>query len=169
MKYIYTYLWITPVFILLQVLVLNNIQFINFINPLAYLILIITLPQETEKWFLLIYAFLIGISLDLFEGNIGINASSLVFIAFLKPYLQKMIIPKNSIDEKDKLNLKILGIKTFSIYAFAIIFIHNLFLFLLEHFTSSGILFLILKIIASTIVTYIIILILQLFTLKTKE
>ena len=169
MKHIYSYLWIAPLFVLLQVLFLNNIQFVSYINPLVYLILIITLPQDTKKWFLIVYAFFLGILLDLFEGNIGLNSSSLVFIAFLKPYLHKVLIPKNLIDEKDKLGLQNLGIQTFSIYALIIIFIHNSFLFLLEHFSSLSILLLLLKVISSTVVTFIIILIFQLFTFKTKE
>ena len=169
MKHIYSYLWMAPLFILLQVLFLNNIQFDNYINPLVYLILIITLPQNTEKWFLIIYAFSLGMFLDLFEGDIGINSSALVFISFLKPYLHKVFIPKNSIDEKEKLGLKNLGIQTFSIYALTLIFLHNSFLFLLEYFSSSSILLLLLKVILSTVVTFIIILIFQLFTFKTKE
>jgi len=169
MKHIYSYLWIAPLFVLLQVLFLNNIQFVSYINPLVYLILIITLPQDTEKWFLIVYAFFLGILLDLFEGNIGLNSSSLVFIAFFKPYLNKVLIPKNLIDEKDKLGLKNLGIQTFSIYALMLIFIYNSFLFLLENFSFSPILPLILKVVLSTIVTFIIILIFQLFTFKTKE
>ena len=169
MKHIYSYLWIAPLFVLLQVLFLNNIQFVSYINPLVYLILIITLPQDTEKWFLIVYAFFLGILLDLFEGNIGLNSSSLVFIAFLKPYLHKVLIPKNLIDEKDKLGFENLGIQTFSIYALTLILIHNSFLFLLENFSFSPILPLILKVGLSTVVTFIIILIFQLFTFKTKE
>jgi len=169
MKHIYSYLWLAPLFVLLQVLFLNNIQFVSYINPLVYLILIISLPKDTEKWFLIIYAFLLGILLDLFEGNIGLNSSSLVFIAFFKSYLHKVLIPKNLINEKNKLGLKNLGIQTFSIYALTLIFIHNSFLFLLENFSFSPILPLILKVVLSTIVTFIIILIFQLFTFKTKE
>ncbi len=169
MKHIYSYLWLAPLFVLLQVLFLNNINFVSYINPLVYLILIITLPQDTEKWFLIIYAFFLGVLLDLFEGNIGLNSSSLVLISFFKLYLTKVLIPKNSIDEKDKLELKKLGIKTFSIYALILIFIHNLFLFLLEKFSFSFILPLLLEIILSTIITFIIILIFQLFRFKTKE
>lgn len=169
MKHIYSYLWIAPLFVLLQVLFLNNIQFFSYMNPLVYLILIITLPQDTKKWFLIVYAFFLGILLDLFEGNMGLNSSSLVFIAFLKPYLYKVLIPKNLIDEKDKLGLKNLGIQTFSVYALTIIFIHNSFLFLLEYFSSSSILLLLLKVIASTVMTFIIILIFQLFSFKTKK
>tara|TARA_B100000700_G_C14791500_1_gene736105 strand:- start:110 stop:610 length:501 start_codon:yes stop_codon:yes gene_type:complete len=162
-----------PFFILVQVLFLNNIWFTkDHINPLLYLILVISLPQNTEKWFLIIYAFSLGILLDLFEGNIGMNSSALVFISFLKPYINKIIIPKNYIDEKDKISLKSLGIKTFSTYAFTIIFIHNCFWFLLEHFSFASILeiwLLLIGIISNSIVTFIIILIFQLFTFKTKD
>jgi rod shape-determining protein MreD len=169
MKDIYTYIWVAPLFILLQVLFLNNIYFLSYINPLVYVILIITLPQNTEKWFLLIYAFILGFSLDILEGNLGLNSSALVFLSFIKPYINKVLIPKNLIDEKEKLNLKILGIKTFSVYALSLIFIHNSFIFLLEHFSTINLFYLILKIILSSVVTYIIILIFQLFTFKTKE
>ena len=169
MKHIYTYIWLAPLFILLQVLILNNINFLSYINPLVYVILIITLPQNTEKWFLLIYAFILGFSLDLFEGNIGLNSSSLVFLAFIKPYINKILIPKNSIDEKEKLNLKILGIKTFSVYALVLILIHKTSIFLLEHFSTINLFYLALKILLSSVVTYIIILIFQLFTFKTKD
>ena len=169
MKNLTTYLWLVPIYILIQILLLNNIQFISYINPLVYLVLIIALPQNTEKWFIILYAFLIGILLDLFEGNIGLNSSSIVFIGFITPYLHKVLIPKNSIDEKDKLNLQVLGIKTFSVYAMSVIFIHHTFLFTLEHFSSSGIIFLLFKILLSSIITFIIILIFQLFTFKVKE
>lgn len=165
----YKYLWVVPSFILLQVLVLNNIQFVNYINPLVYILLLITLPQDTEKWFFIIFSFILGILLDVFEGNIGLNASSLVFISFLLPYLHKVLIPKNSVDEKDRLSLKILGGRIFSVYAISVIFIHNLFLFFLEHFSTSGFFFIILKVVLSTIVTFIIIFTFQLFTLKSKE
>jgi len=169
MNDIYKYLWVVPSFILLQVLVLNNIQFVNYINPLVYILLLITLPQDTEKWFFIIFSFILGILLDVFEGNIGLNASSLVFISFLLPYLHKVLIPKNSVDEKDRLSLKILGVRVFSVYAISVIFIHNLFLFFLEHFSTSGFLFIILKVVLSSIVTFIIIFTFQLFTLKSKE
>ncbi len=169
MKNLYSYLWLIPLYTFLQVLILNNIQFINFINPLVYLIIIITLSQDTERWFILFISFILGIMLDVFEGNIGMNSSSLVFIGFLLPYIQNGIIPKNTIDEKEKLNLNNLGIQTFSIYSFTIILIHNLFFFILEHFSLENILFVILKVICSSIVTLIIIIIFQLFLSNQKD
>jgi hypothetical protein len=87
----------------------------------------------------------------------------------MKPYINKILIPKNSIDEKEKLNLKILGIKTFSVYTLVLILIHNSCIFLLEHFSTINLFYLVLKILLSSVVTYIIILIFQLFTFKTKD
>ena len=69
----------------------------------------------------------------------GLNSSSLVFIAFVIPYLHKFLIPRNSIDVKDKLNLQVLGLKIFSIYALSVIFLHHTFLFALENFSINGI------------------------------
>ncbi|MAO72270.1 MAG: hypothetical protein CMD02_07195 [Flavobacteriales bacterium] len=169
MQKLTTYLWLAPIFVLIQILLFNNIQFFRYINPLVYLILIITLPQDTEKWFIILYAFFIGILLDLFEGNMGLNSSSLVFIAFVIPYLHKFLIPRNSIDGKDKLNLQVLGLKIFSIYALSVIFLHHTFLFALENFSINGIIFLLFKVLLSSIITFIIIIIFQLFTFKVKE
>lgn len=169
------YGWYVPLIMLIQILFLNNIHLGGgylseyFMPPLIYLIIIITLPQDTEKWFLIFYALWSSLLLDIFEYNPGVNSSSLVLIAFLKPYLEKVFIPKNSIDEKDKLNLQILGLRVFSSYSLSLIFIHNLFLFLLEYFSFSNIFYLIIKIILSSIITYIVIIILQLFSYKRKE
>ena len=160
---------------LIQVLFLNNINLGGgplseyFMPPLIYLAIIITLPQETEKWFLIFYALSASLLLDVFENNIGLNSSSLVFLAFIKPYMEKVLIPKNSVDEKESLSLQVLGIQNFSVYSFFLIFLHNLFLFLLESFSSSDVLYMIIKSLVSSIVTYFVIIILQLFMYKRKE
>jgi len=168
MNHLYKHILLLPIFVLVQVLILNNILFSTYINPFIVLSLIIVLPQNTEKWFLIIYAFLIGLSLDLFEGSLGLHSSAMVLIAFLKPQIEKISIAKNSVDEKDDLNLQILGLKTFSVYSFLFIFTHHTFLFLLEHFSLSfGMLFV--KIILNSIITYVLISIIQLFGFKQKK
>ena len=53
--------------------------------------------SKNFRWFILIYSFVLGISLDILEGNIGLNASSLVFTAFITPYIQKITISDHKI------------------------------------------------------------------------
>ena len=160
---------VTILIILLQILFLNNINLFGYINPFLFLVLLIKMPEEIPKWSVLIYSFFIGIFLDIFQGNLGLHSSSLVFITYLKPYLYKIIIPAKSIDEKDYFTLQKVGLQVFSIYTFIIILIYNSILFLLEYAYQIDITFILIKIILSSIITFIIILIYQIFNYKIKS
>ena len=169
MRSSYSHIISTMIFILLQVLFLNNINLFGYINPFLFLVLLIRIPEENPKWSILFYAFLIGIILDIFEGNLGVHSSSLVFIAYLKPYLYQLVIPAKSIDERDYFTLQKVGLKNFSTYSFIIIFAHNSLLFMLKHSYQIDITFVFMKIVLSSIITFIIILIYQLFNYKIKD
>ena len=70
-----------------QVFILNNLQFGGFINPFVYILFILLLPFETPKWFLLVIAFILGFTIDLFFHTPGIHASATVFMAFFRHYV----------------------------------------------------------------------------------
>ena len=160
-RYYVKYIWLLPVFVLLQVLVLNEILFFTYINPYLYLALIISLPLKTPKWFLLIYAFLLGFSIDLFSGSLGFHSTATILIAFIKPFISKITIPHNILGDTDEITLKKIGNKAFITFSLFLIFIHNSCLFITEHLNINLALFG--KIIASSLVTLIIVLITQLF------
>ena len=153
-----------PVYVLIQVLVLNEILFLSYINPFLYIILILVLPYNTPKWFLICYAFLLGISIDIFSGSLGFHAFSTVLIAFLKNTITKITIPHNIVDENDELIMQKIGPKSFLTFTFLLSFIHLSSLFFLEHLMLDF--KIILKIFLSSITTTIIILITQLFFYK---
>ena len=41
----------------IQVLVLNNVLFMNYINPYIYILFILLLPFDTARWLLLVLSF----------------------------------------------------------------------------------------------------------------
>jgi rod shape-determining protein MreD len=141
--------------------VLNEVLFSSYINPFLYVLLIITLPLRTPKWFLLSYAFLLGFSIDLFSGSLGFHSTATVLIAFVKPLISKITIPHNILAETDEITLKKIGSKSFITFSLFLIIIHNSCLFITEHLSFNLDLFG--KIIASSVVTLIIMLITQLF------
>ena len=104
-KYFIKYLGLIPLFVLLQVLVLNEILFFAYINPYLYLTLIISIPLKTPNWLLLFYAFLIGFLIDLFSGSLGFHSTATVFIAFIKIGLAKITIPYNILEDMDEITL----------------------------------------------------------------
>ena len=155
------YLGLLPFYVLLQVLVLNEILFSAYINPFLYVVLIISLPLKTPKWFLLSYAFLLGFSIDLFSGSLGFHSTATILIAFVKPFISKITIPHNVLAETDKITLNKIGSKAFITFSLFLILIHNSCLFITEHLSVNLALFG--KILASSVVTLIIVLITQLF------
>jgi len=160
-KHFIKYLGLLPFYVLLQVLVLNEVLFSAYINPFLYVLLIISLPLKTPKWFLLVYAFLLGFSIDIFSGSLGFHSTATVLIAFLKPFISKITIPHNILGDSDEITLKKVGPKSFITFSLFLILIHNSCLFIIEHLSFnlalSG------KILASSVVTLIIVLITQLF------
>ena len=165
-KHFIKYLSLLPLFVLLQVLVLNEILFFSYINPYLYLALILSLPLKTPKWFLLLYAFLLGFFIDLFGGSLGFHSTATVLIAFLKPAISKITIPHNILEVNDEICMNKIGNKSFIMYSLILLLFHNTVLFLLEHLSFS---FSILgKIIASSFFTLILILMMELFKTKKK-
>lgn len=165
-KVLIKYLIQLPLFVLLQVLVLNEVLFLSYINPYLYLVLIINLPIKTPKWFLLSYAFLLGFLIDIMSGSLGFHSTATVFLAFIKPTISKITIPHNILGETDEINLLKIGTKSFITFSIILILIHNNLLFILEHLDVNP--RILLKSIASSMLTLILILILELFRSSKK-
>lgn len=160
-KHFIKYLGLLPFYVLLQVLVLNEVLFSAYINPFLYVLLIISLPLKTPKWFLLVYAFLLGFSIDIFSGSLGFHSTATVLIAFVKPFISKITIPHNILGDSDEITLKKVGPKSFITFSLFLILIHNSCLFMTEHLSINLALFG--KVLASSVATLIIVLITQLF------
>lgn len=123
--------------ILLQVLVLNNIQLNGYINPYFYVIFILLLPFETPNWVLLIMAFLLGISIDLFVNTPGMHASATILMAFLRPYVLSILAPRENYEVGTFPRLYYYGFGWFFRYALILVVIHHVFLFYIEIFRFS--------------------------------
>lgn len=73
--------------ILLQVLVLNNINFLGYINPYLYVLFLLLFPFTGNQTLFIFCAFLLGLSIDIFEDSGGINAAACLVAAFVRPNL----------------------------------------------------------------------------------
>lgn len=130
-KQIINYLFHCAAVLTIQILALNHINISGFINPYIYPVLILLLPLQTPKYQLLLIAFILGLTVDIFQETPGMHAAALVFIAFLRPYLFKVLNPKEQ--EADELmNIAYHGITWFVIYVGLFTFIHHLVYFRIE-------------------------------------
>lgn len=148
------------VIVLIQVVLMNNIQFSGFINPYFYILFIILLPISIPRYLLLILGFVLGITIDVFSNTPGIHASATVFIAFLRPF----IINSYNLDDQEKMmipSISNIGVKWFVKYVAIMIVAHHFFLFFIEVFSFAGFLHTLLRCILSSIFTFVFILISQ--------
>lgn len=120
--------------ILLQVLVLNNIQFSGFVNPYIYIMFILLLPFEIASWLLLLLSFATGLILDFFTGSPGMHSSASVLAGFARPYILRIISPRDGYEPGSEPSMLTYGFRWFLTYTALIVLIHHTALFYLEVF-----------------------------------
>ena len=81
----------------LQVVVFNNMQVGTFVNIFIYVGFIIFLPFETQRGLLLLLALVMGLLMDMFSNTGGLHAAALVFMAFSRPGVLRIIEPRDEI------------------------------------------------------------------------
>jgi rod shape-determining protein MreD len=125
------------IFILLvlsQVLLFNNIQFSGYVNPYVYIMFILILPVEIPSWLLLLLSFALGLIVDFFSGSPGIHTSATVLAGFIRPYILRVISPRDSYEPGASPSMLAYGFRWFLIYTFLIVMVHHTVLFYFEVF-----------------------------------
>lgn len=120
--------------ILLQVLLFNNIQFSGYINPYIYILFILLLPVEIPSWLLLLISFATGLIIDFFSGSPGMHSSATVLAGFSRPYILRVIAPRDGYEAGSSPAMITYGFRWFLIYTSLIILVHHTALFYLEVF-----------------------------------
>ena len=82
------------VFLLVQVLVLNHVHLFDSATPLLYIYMVLLFPRNYPKWGMLVWAFAMGLGVDMFSNTPGVAAASLTLVALLRPYLLELFIQR---------------------------------------------------------------------------
>ncbi|MCF6365071.1 MAG: rod shape-determining protein MreD [Bacteroidales bacterium] len=133
--------------VLLQVLVLNNINLTEYgITPYFYILLILLLPFGIPDWALLLFAFFLGLFIDMFSDTGGVHASATVFIAFLRPFVLKMLSGRDGYAPETSPRISWYGFNWFFKYTVILVIIHHLIFFLVLEFSFAHFLITLLKV-----------------------
>jgi rod shape-determining protein MreD len=152
---------ITVLLILLQILVLNNIQFSGFVNPYVYIMIILLLPSVTPSWMILIISFITGLIIDLFSGSPGMHTSATLLAGFSRPFVLRLISPRDGYESGTDLSMAAYGFRWFFIYTATIVLIHHTALFFLEVFRLADFFRTIFRILMSSLFTIAFILLIE--------
>lgn len=155
------------VLVLVQVLVLNHINFLGYVNPYLYVLFIVLLPFNISQWKILLWAFLIGLAVDLFEDSGGIQAAACLVVAYLRPLILRFSYGI-SYDHQTIKFYKTPFAQRF-VYVSLLVFIHHFILFTLTFFNFSHIILILKNTLFSSIFTILLILIVTTLFQKGKR
>lgn len=148
--------------VLIQILVFNNMNLSGYINPSVYLMFILLLPVHINKSALLLLAFLLGITIDFFSNTLGLHAAATVFMAFARPGTLNLFFKNLEFTGKEAPDINKIGLGGFVRYTLALVLVHHSALFILEVFNFQDFLFTAYRILISSLVSTLVIVILAL-------
>jgi hypothetical protein len=146
--------------VLIQVLIFNQVQFSGFFNPYVYVLFIILLPLSAPRYAVLILAFLLGLTIDIFSNSLGVHSAATVFIAYVRPLVIRLISNRED-DRSDYPGLNQNKLRWFINYALIMVLLHHTLLFYLEVYTFANFFNTLYRVILSSLFSVIVIILSQ--------
>jgi rod shape-determining protein MreD len=139
--------------LLLQVLIFNNIYFLRMATPFIYLLFIIKLPLGTPKPFIILISFLMGFAIDMFSNTPGIHAAACTLTGFCRPFIIEWQFIGKDKPEVGAPSFALFSKWGYFRYLTTLTLIQNIMLFLVESFTHFDPLYLLIRVVGSTLLT----------------
>ena len=138
--------------VLLQALILNNVHIAGYATPFLYLYLILKFESSISRNELMLWAFFLGLSVDIFSDTPGMNAAATVLLAFVRPYLLSAFLSRDTV-ESIVPSAETMGSTPFLRYVVACVLVHHAALLSIEFFSPAHILTLLLRILSGAVLT----------------
>lgn len=139
------------VLVFVQVLILNNINFLGFINPYLYILFIMLFPVRNNRTAIVFISFLLGLCIDIFSDSGGVHAAACVFVAYIRPTFLKFSF--GTVYDYQTIKFNQTELSTRLTYFSLITVVHHFILFSLEVFNISKIILILQKTFFSSIFT----------------
>jgi hypothetical protein len=146
-------------FILFQVYILDQIPPLHqFIIPYLYFLFILWLPFNINRFVLLLISFIFGLTLDYFTGTPGLHAAPCVLIAYIRPFILNLLIPKETTEQSYiEPGRQSMGWAPYALYVGILTFVHHFYLVLIEWLQFGNFIYFIGKVGGTTAVSLLLI------------
>lgn len=151
-------------FVFVQVYVLNVMPHLHqLVTPYIYFLFILWLPFYMKRGWVLSLGFLLGLTVDYFVMTPGLHAAAATLVAYLRPLIINVFASKDTSEfNYREPSPKALGIRAYSLYALILSLAHNTYLLFLEWLSFGSFIQFILKVIITTAISMLMILIAEL-------
>ncbi len=139
-----------------QVLILNHVHLLDVAMPLLYIYFAITFRRGFPRWVILLSCFFMGLIVDMFSSTPGLAAGAMTLVGFIQPFLVERTAPRDSAEDLE-ISATTLGYGGFAFFSGVITVIYCLVFFSLEAFSFFEWFVWLERIIASSLLTWILI------------
>lgn len=156
--------------LLIQVVILKEVPPLHqFITPYIYFLFILWLPFGMNRLSIIYLGFLIGFILDLFSSTPGLHAAACGLMAYVRPSILNLLIAKEASEELNKEpSVGSMGWGPYLFYVFSLTFVHHFYLVLLEWLQFGNFTYFIGKVIATSLISVLLILLVELIMNRRK-
>ena len=156
-------------FLLLQVLVLNQIEIGFGIQIMIYPLFVLLLPVELKTITLMLVAFVFGLFIDSFSNTYGLHTSALLIFAYMRPLVFKLFAPRDGYDILLETNIFNMGYKWFLKTVGVLLLLHHFWFFIFEMFKLNELVFVLQKTLLSLPLSFVLCLFLQYLFIKKPD
>lgn len=139
--------------ILVQIFICNHVMLFNIAVGFVFIYLIISMPVNMGTPALLTWAFLTGLTIDIFSDTPGVNALSCTLLAICKRPVLFAYITRDDRTKEIAPTMVALGFFTYAKYLLTMAAIYCSCVFLIEYFSFADIQEMFLLICSSTLLT----------------
>lgn len=143
-----------------QALVFNHIHLLGVATPLICVYFVISFRRGMPRWALLVWAFLMGLLIDMFENTPGVTSASLTLVALLQPMLLELFVSRDALDNL-RPGIGAFGFAKFCYFTALLLSVYVVVFFSLEMFTFFNWLYWLECIGGSWLITFIFILVFE--------
>ena len=116
----------------MQVLIVGQLSLFGLGWCFLYLGFVLFLPLRTPIALQLLLGFGIGLAMDISYDTGGLHAAAAVLLAYLRPWVLRMLTPSDGYDAQDTVNVHQMGWQWFMVYLLLLVGLHHLAYFFLE-------------------------------------
>lgn len=144
--------------VLLQAVLFNQIHLFGVAIPLVFIYVILRFPVAMSTAWVLTLSFFLGLVVDIFSDTPGMNALACTLVAFLRRPVFSLYLPHGNEYTSETPSLRTFGMWLYLRYALTMTFLYCLILFVIESLTFFDPLYMLLRVVCSTILTFVLIL-----------
>ena len=137
---------------LLQIVIVDNIHLGSYFYLNIYILAIFLLPYKLKGVPLLLFGFLLGLLMDFADNTVGIHAAASTFVAYIRPRLLQLTSTREELADAHGVQ-GLTDFRWFLKYSFMSTLLFNVVLIFAEAFTFRDILITMIRIILSTFIS----------------